>query len=912
MGLITAACFVQTAVSVPAYTYPRRVQQADGSYITITVRGDEHGHLSMTEDGHPLFFNAATGNYEYATLNASGLISGSGLVAANAAKRTAQATAFLKTQDTQGILKTFAAERKAQISRMTPRTAKVTKASSLPRRIRINDYPTTGNQHSLVILVEFSDKAFSTVGDDANAFYNNMLNQEGFTYKNGANGSARDFYIASSNGQFTPTFDVVGPVKLSRKYSYYGANSGSQDNYARVAQFVKEACTLADPLVDFSQYDTNKDGKVDNIYFFYAGYGEADSKYSNTIWPHAFNYEEFDQLYGTGQLTLDGVNINSYSCSNEINGSKPTMPTGIGTFTHEFGHVLGLGDHYDVEYSSATFDPGSFDIMASGSYNNDGNTPPTFSAYERGELGWLDYTELSANTDTLNVLPDLKDSNKAYRISVPGTNDREFYVLENRQQKGWDKYLPGHGMLMWHIDIDTTAWNNNSINTIASHQRVDLVEADNRKTSNTTSGDPFPGSSNVTRWTLKSWNNKTLLSLDDIEEKDSLIYMLLGGLDMKLPTPDLTVTDTQDDNITIIWTAQPIAKTYKLNVFAGQGNNLQVLDGYKDKVVDGGSPITISGLTPDSDYKLTLVATRGSYTSDTASVNIHTTEIPFGKLKPEGLAVLNATGTSITAQWQAVKDADNYVVTLMRHSLDSQTLQQGYDFTQRMDGMPALWKSNATFVTMNGYYGEAGPALRLLNNDEYLLAACPDAQLNAISFWARSRNAEGGTLAVETANKGVWTEMASIDLTQAAEGKTYEYSFAPADSVRLVHHKDVSTVFIDDVTVGYQAVVRTPVAGFNNIEVGNTLSYTFTGLDKYTTYGFTVYAKQGNSTSALSDELPFLLMDFPAGISTAKTAANQDPVTVYDLNGRRVNANALTKGLYIFKQDGKGHKVMMK
>lgn len=912
LGLITAVCFAQTAVSVPAYPYPKKVKQADGTYITIITRGDEHGHIEMTEDGHPLFFNVATNNYEFATLSTNGSIIGSGIIATDATKRTMVSNNFLKTQDVKGIWNAFSTIRRSNIAKVTSVKGNIRKASQ-PQRIRINDFPTTGNQHSLVILVEFSDCDFTTVGDDAHNFYDNMLNEEGFVCdKNGANGSARDFYIASSNGKFTPTFDVVGPVKLSKKYSYYGANSGRSDNYARIAQFVKEACTLADPLVDFSKYDANKDGFVDNIYFFYAGFGEADSNKSNTIWPHAYNYEDFDELYGTGHLTLDGVKINSYSCSNEVNGVYPTMPTGIGTFTHEFGHVLGLADHYDVEYNSATFDPGSFDCMASGSYNNNGNTPPVFSAYERGELGWLDYIELNSNADTLNILPDLKDSNKAYRISVEGTNGNEFYVLENRQQYGWDKYLPGHGMLMWHIDIDKDVWENNAVNTIASHQHVDLIEADNRRTESTRTGDPFPGTSNVTKWTMKSWANKALLTLDDIEEKNDSINILIGGLNMKLPTPEVSVVDTQDDYFTASWTVQPIAKNYHLNIYEVNGEEKKVVDEYKDVQLTDVNELTIKGLKPLTNYELQLSSSRGSYTSDTAIVKIQTTDIPFTKYRPENVTLSNATANSISASWDAVKDADNYIVTLNRHSLSPEKATKGYDFGGRKDGMPELWDSNASFVTLGGYYGEAGPALRLLNDNEYLLIAYPDTKISSISFWGRSRNSESGTLAIEIANKGVWTKVDSINLAEASTANTYNFTFDAADSVRLVHHKNVSTFFIDDVTVGCQSIIRTPVEGYDAVEAGNVQTFTFNGLDKGSTFGLFVYAKKGEEISSPSKEIVFALRDFPASIN--KVYSNEDalPTVVYNINGQQVDSKSLSKGLYIFKQGNKTNKVIVK
>lgn len=465
-------CFVQATFAIPAYPKPLKVKQADGSWITIQMHGDEHGHYVMTSDGIPLVFNAQLRNYEYADWK-NGEVQASGIKATEASDRSAQVKKFIESQDKSAILESFKrarlqqlqqafAARRNAVSPLPAVPSQVSRSSSNPQEEKLNNFPTTGEVHSLVILVQFADTKFSTVGSDAHQFFNSMLNEPGFTYSNGANGSARDFYVNSSNGKFQPQFDVIGPVTLPKKYSYYGANKGSStDNPVALEEFVREACTLADPLVDFSQYDHNQDGFIDNIYFFYAGKGEADSGDGNAIWPHSAYYADIAKEAGATQksLKLDGIEVGNYTCSNEINGTIITpQPAGIGTFVHEFGHVLGLADHYDIYYGMATFTPGSFDTMDRASYNNNGNTPAAFSAYERACLGWLDLTVLKNGVDTLNVLPDLNDSNKAYMVPVGGTNDQEYFIMENRQQKGWDAFIPGHGMLLWHIDYDAKAW----------------------------------------------------------------------------------------------------------------------------------------------------------------------------------------------------------------------------------------------------------------------------------------------------------------------------------------------------------------------------------------------------------------------------------------------------------------------
>lgn len=511
-----------TVRAIKAYPYPITVTQGDGTTLTVLLRGDEFAHFTLTEDGYPLYYNAATACYEYATLSGDTL-AGSGIIAANATERTAAATVFLQTVDPTVILSALTQQ---QSTRQQVRRARsAARSNALPRRGRKTGFPLKGTPHSLVILVEFSDSKF-TLMDDPKAFYTSMLNDEGFTYKNGADGSARDFYVASSSGVFQPTFDVVGPVTVSQKSSYYGANDRwGYDYMDRLAQFVQEAVEAADSLVDYTQYDYDNDGIIDNVYFFYAGRGEADSGIKSTIWPYQYSWQEHYEAGDTKieNLNLDGKNLGTYACSQEVNGKYRTYPAGIGTFVHEFGHVLGLADHYNAYDDYGVYDPGEWDTMASASYNNNGNTPPLFTAFERYEVGWLDYTELSATTDTTVVLPELNASNMAYRISVPG-NDDEYFILENRQQAGWDAYLPGHGMLVWHIDYDQEAWDENDVNNTANHQRVDIVEADGKSGAyQAYAADPFPGTKNVTQFTFTAWDSSSIFAFSTVKEADGII-----------------------------------------------------------------------------------------------------------------------------------------------------------------------------------------------------------------------------------------------------------------------------------------------------------------------------------------------------------------------------------------------------
>lgn len=931
---LLVVCFVQATFAIPAYPKPLKVKQADGSWITIQMHGDEHGHYVMTSDGIPLVFNAQLRNYEYADWK-NGEVQASGIKATEASDRSAQVKKFIESQDKSAILESFKRARLQQLqqvfsarrnaslknginsaSPLSAVSSLVSRSSSNPQEEKLNNFPTTGEVHSLVILVQFADTKFSTVGSDAHQFFNSMLNEPGFTYSNGANGSARDFYVNSSNGKFQPQFDVIGPVTLPKKYSYYGANKGSSvDNPVRLEEFVREACKLADPSVDFSQYDHNQDGFIDNIYFFYAGKGEADSGDGNAIWPHSAYYSDIASQAGAAQtsLKLDGVEVGNYTCSNEINGTLITpQPAGIGTFVHEFGHVLGLADHYDVNYGITTFAPGSFDTMAQASYNNNGNTPAAFSAYERACLGWLDLTVLKNGVDTLNVLPDLNDSNKAYVVPVGGTNDQEYFIMENRQQKGWDAFIPGHGMLLWHIDYDAKAWEKNELNITGTHQRVDIVEADNKLTDNTRSGDPFPGTSNVTQCNLTSWAGGKVMSLDDIEEKDGIINLMLGGLNLKLNTPDVKVTEVQDSSIVVGWTDVPVAKRYVLNISSVVNGKKEPLPLYNNKVYTAAQPsLHVERLSPETTYEITLQANRGSYSSDVYTQQFTTAAIPFSKYYVTDVKATAVGKTGFTASWKGMEAADDYVVTLHKLVYATEATQKGYDFSKELEGMPSLWKTNGNLSVNN--YGEESPCLRLNKIDTYLKMASVGHRISSVKFFAKSSSSTKATLAVEAYQNGEWKQIATLQGgADMASGDTYSYDLPElADSVRLnVIQRTSGAFYIDDVLLGCNALIHEPVAAYQKVSTNGKTEFAFSGLDTDATYALVVNASKKGELSYGSKELIVTPASSTGISSVTATPSRNGQKRYYDLNGRRVSATEMRHGIYIVKQGNSVYKIV--
>lgn len=367
-------------------------------------------------------------------------------------------------------------------------------------------FPTRGKVHGLVVLVEYQDVKFTI--EDPLQVYSDMMNKEGFDYaaseKYVHHGSAHDYFYQNSMGQFDPQFDVYGPLTLLHERAYYGGNN---DRYAY--QMITEACEQLDSLgVDFNLYDNDHNGQIDFVFAFYAGEGENATRISNQVWPHAWDI----QSAGGGNIFFDDLMLADYACTCELYKDRLD---GVGTFCHEFSHVLGLPDLYDVNYNADA--PYNYSVLDNGCYALSGYCPIGYSSYERYELGWLTPTLLPDTAATL-TLTDLGTTNQAYIQPVTADDeltdwrDGEYYLFENRQLTSWDQYLKGHGMLVWHIDYVQNKWYNNTVNTWANHQCVDLVEASRIKYTQDGS-EPFPGIDNRTEFTQETtpafcgWSN---------------------------------------------------------------------------------------------------------------------------------------------------------------------------------------------------------------------------------------------------------------------------------------------------------------------------------------------------------------------------------------------------------------------
>ncbi len=584
--LLLVFCFTYTSFASTAYPKPIKFTQPDGSIITITLKGDEHTKWAVTSDGYTLLSNSK-GYFEYAKSDNRGYLVPSGVIAKETKERTSEDLALL-SKISKGL--SYSNEQVQML-----RTIKAINKSE-----RRKAFPTTGNRKLVCILMGFKDKAFTKTQTD----FNNLFNQVNYTV-NGATGSVKDYYLENSYGKFNLDVTVAGPYTASQNMSYYGANDAS-GNDVKPDVLVTEAVTAADAAVNFADFDNDSDGNVDGVYVIYAGYGEEAGAPASTIWAHAWEIDP---------KTLDGKVITSYSCSAELEGTSGSTMTSIGVICHEFGHVLGAPDYYDTDYdTNGQFEgTGDWDLMAGGSWNNNGVTPAHHNAYTKIYVyGWGTATTLNSGA-TITMPSSKTDANAFYRINTATAN--EYFLIENRQQTGFDASVPGHGLLIFHVHKDIVAhYSNNDINAKAPQMMYPVCASatTNPTTSSAASsygninsgGCPFPGISiknsftDATTPSMKSWlgvaTNKPITNIAENTSTGFITFDFDGGntgnpsaftaTSISSSQIDLSWSKSENRDVVVAFSSTP---TFGLLV---DGNTYTV-----GQSIDGGGSVIVSG-----------------------------------------------------------------------------------------------------------------------------------------------------------------------------------------------------------------------------------------------------------------------------------------------------------------------------
>ena len=457
--------FGTAANAVPAKKLQKVITLANGTQVSVELRGDEYLSWWEGTDGTAYRTTATDENvFEAFDLEA---------------QKPAAAARRARTE--QG-----------RVARLARVKNSLKGADDKMRGLGGDHITYKGVKKGLVVLVDFKNKKFAD-GHDLE-YYKNVINGKDFTdEEEGYVGSVRDYFLAQSNGQFELDFDVVGPVTMSKNYGYYG-NDGAYQKDEKVYEMIKEACDGIQDKVNLKDYDWDGDGEADQVFFLYAGLGQASGGTASTIWPH----ESELRYWPCGVLSYSTGKINTYACANELQpetqGSSRYISAGIGTICHEFSHCLGFADMYDTS-GGGGYGMSVFDVMDQGSYNGNGFVPCNYTAFERIYAGWVEPIEL-IDPATVKDMKSVSDYGRPF-IMYNYKNTNEYFLMENRQNTGWDEGLYGsNGLLIVHVNYVPSRWINNSVNSSKENiQCCTVVNADgSREISNTLSlqGDLYP------------------------------------------------------------------------------------------------------------------------------------------------------------------------------------------------------------------------------------------------------------------------------------------------------------------------------------------------------------------------------------------------------------------------------------
>lgn len=815
---IALAMLTLTASAVPARRTQRTLTLSDGTQVTATLSGDENYHYWKTADGRAFVMNEENIPQE------------------------------ISLQQAQSKLQAKVQARNAH------RIAKRTKHKAA---WGAETNPISGERKGLVILVNYKDKKMQ----HTQAEYNDYFNKAGYS-DNNCTGSVRDYFLSQSYGKFSLDFDVMGPVTLSKNLSYYGDND-SDGNDKHAAEMVAEAVKLAVSGIDLKRYDWDGDGYVDQVYVVYAGYGEHADAPANTIWPHEFELSEAAKYNdGPGALTINGVTIDTYACSSELRGSSGNKMDGIGTACHEFSHCLAIPDMYDTSADGENFGMNVWDLMDYGSYNGEdgyGETPAPFTSYERMYCGWLTPVELTQPCN-VNDMPAITKEPVAYLIrnanpKFPG----EYYLLENHQQESWDAYAPTHGMLVLHVDFNSNAWKQNTVNNVASHQRMTIIPADGKLSHYNTAGDTWPGTSKKTALTDSSNPAAKLYNLnsngrkfmghpiENITEKDGLIsFTFDGGKALpQLATPTaLPATQMTANGFTAQWQKVEGATSYEVQLTA-TGNNEGSIE--ESILLDEDFKGFNNGKTQDGTQDVANKLDEYTQTTGWTGLKLFTT--PRNEVKMGSSSV---AGRLTTPAISPSNDVITVVIVARWFNEKNNKLQIGYS---EGDGQTEL-------------LGKA----TLEKEDAYFAVPIEDVS-------------EGCQVVLFSSNRAYVSRVIVLDGTFSDD--------------------DLSTLFKAPVkTIGKRAQAHKSKS--QTVTTAAT-AYTFTNLTADATYTYRVRALgDGFATSNWSEPIQVSLATGIHEVTGADDASAQ-PAALYDLLGRRITGTP-QRGIYI--KDGR--KIMVR
>lgn len=473
----------QSAVAIPAYPFKVAVKTFNGKWVDIFMQGDEHHKFAFTTDNYTIL-NDSNG-WWYATQMENGEVKKSSF-------------RLVAKEDENSELKNF--KQTCPEKLIPPANISNTFRRVVDKRQNVGNTPVVGERHALVILMQYQDVKFKCSKDAFDYLFNSLEYKD-----NGATGSVRDFYRFASQGQLDYISDIYGPFTSSYPMRFYGAND-AMGNDANPMELCKEALQNLPEDLDLSLYDNDGDGIIDNVHIIYAGYGEEAGASSAAIWAHEYPH----------QLSANngsGITVAGYSCSPELRGNTNANITNIGVICHELGHALGAMDYYDTNYGTGGeyLGTGQWDIMASGSWNNDGKTPPNFNPYVRScVFGWNKQELLSPNMQVCLPKMELDNAEQTVIYRLETNDEDDYFLLENRQKVSFDEAIPGEGLLIYHVHPDIEKYTkSNTVNATHPQCLYPVCASGSfpsmKKYGNINTGEcPFPGNANKSLFSASS------------------------------------------------------------------------------------------------------------------------------------------------------------------------------------------------------------------------------------------------------------------------------------------------------------------------------------------------------------------------------------------------------------------------
>lgn len=694
-------------------------KQPDGSVVKIKLRGDENLKWAETEDGYTLLYDKV-GNMVYAQLDAKGDLVPTDIIATDITKRPLEVQRRLQetpkrlfySESQRSVVKQLRQARAAQRSAVGPQRA------------------VTGTKKALVILVDYPDCAFQKSKADFEKLFNQLNYTEG-----GRQGSVRDYYRENSFGQFDLAADVVGVYRLSNNRAYYGANTTSGANDIRPREMAEEAMRAANGDVNYSNYSI--------VHIIYAGRGEEAGGGSDCIWAHSW----------TTNLSLDNMRIGYYSCSSELR--KPADPydtntyiTHIGVICHEIAHVLGTQDFYDTDGgTNGSYEgTGMWDIMADGEWLAGGACPAHFNPYTKiYDFGWAGVTTVSGRSQ-LKLYA--KSQNGFVRINT--ATGGEYFLLEYRVQKGFDREIPGHGLMVYRASENMSKHGSNTIN--AGHKQQFYIVPANAKYSLPSSDPssygvvnsytaPFPGNNGVDEFTdastpsMKSWSgantNLPITSIDEFMADGYVTFDVAAPFTYSSITPAAGTAESLN-TITLKFPKAAHVNTSAGNITLRTGNGSYYGSNISVSMSSDGKTATITSTPNNSRWTIgqtyTLSIPAGYFVADSNNRSYEAMSCSW-TIVPETFTYLSVSPEA--GELQQIRDIlisfPNDIIAANGGSMPTLNIVDADDRvvasvatykTKDFNNNPALMATVSPAITALGNYRLVFPA-GVLSNDQY-------------------------------------------------------------------------------------------------------------------------------------------------------------------------------------------------